>query len=384
MGTSSGQIGWRVKKLLQQAYGDVPVLRFLWIDIDTDIDPLAKPWFSSAERIELSGFNPARVIQNIDNYPTIKEWWPGVQLPARMLAGGGSPQQMRLVGRLGLFRMFNERNRGTAFIDKLNSEIEALHEISNLRATEEKSNETTRYSVEEGCRVMLVFSPCGGTGSSLSFDIAYLVRQKLEDRNPTIISIGVLPPVIDKAIKNETPSQRQKIRANAYAWFKEDNALSDNRYWNVLYPEGAPVEVQAPPFDYKFVVDIGNQAGYRLNSTEDIFNMIAQSIFMDTGSSVSGALRGVTANVTALGEYFEGKQRSFSSLAAASLVFPKERLLQYCSSRMASELISCGLMAEPDHHRVHVSASTLLAQLRLRDADLVADLLSTANIPHAA
>ena len=69
MGTSSGQIGWRVKKLIHQAYGDVPVLRFLWIDIDTDIDPMAKPWFSSAERVELSGLNPAAVIKNIDQLP---------------------------------------------------------------------------------------------------------------------------------------------------------------------------------------------------------------------------------------------------------------------------------------------------------------------------
>lgn len=380
LGTSSGQIGWRVKKLIHQAYGNVPVLRFLWIDIDTDIDPMARPWFSSAERIELSGLNPAAVIKNIDNYPTIKEWWPGAEVPAGMLAGGGSPQQMRLVGRLALFRMFNERTRGTALIDKLTAAAEALFEIENIRATEAKSTKKTKYSVEQGCRVVLVFSPCGGTGSAMSFDIAYLCRKLLEDKNPTIISMGVLPPVMDKAIKNETRTQKEKIRANAYAWFKEDNALSENPYWDVRYPEGAPVEVPAPPFDYRFVLDIENQAGYRLNSTDDVYNMLAQSIFMDTGSSVAGAMRGFTANVAALGDSFEGIRRSFSSLAAASLIFPKERLLEYCSNRLANLLLAQGLMGEPDDHQVGVSASTLLAQLRLRDMDLLSDMMESGKI----
>ena len=99
LGTSAGQIGYRLKRLLKLAYGDVPVLRHLWIDIDIAIDPLAQPWFTDAERIELSGLDPAAVVQNIDNFPAIKAWWPDTtRLSAGMLAGGGSPQQMRLIG----------------------------------------------------------------------------------------------------------------------------------------------------------------------------------------------------------------------------------------------------------------------------------------------
>ena len=124
LGTSSGQVAYRVKKLLKQAYGNVPVLRFLWVDIDTDVDPLAQPWITPAERAELSGLNPAQVIKNIDNHPAIKEWWPdSAKLKAGMLAGGGAPQQMRLIGRLSLFRMFNDRTRGIAFIDRLRAAV---------------------------------------------------------------------------------------------------------------------------------------------------------------------------------------------------------------------------------------------------------------------
>jgi len=379
LGTSSGQIGWRLRKLLQRAYGDVPVLRYLWIDIDSAIDPRARPFFTPAERIELSGFSPAAVVQNIENYPTLKEWWPNAEVPAGMLSGGGSLQQMRLLGRLALFRKFNDRSRGPAFIDKLNAAVDALFEIDNIRATEAKSTAKTVYAVEEGCRVVMVFSPCGGTGSALSFDVAYLCRKLLQDKEPRVMSIGVLPPVIDRAIKGETHTQREKVRANAYAWFREDNYLTEHPYWEVRYPEGATVVVPAPPFDYRFVVDMENEANYRLNSTDDVYNMIAQALFMDTGSSVAGEMRGFTANVSALREPFEGVTRSFSSLAAASLVFPKERLLDYCSHHLASALLSEGLIGTPERHHVDVSASTLLGELHLRDTELIPALTAVAK-----
>lgn len=383
LGTSAGKIGWRTKQLLYQAYGDVPVLRYLWVDIDNDIDSQARPWFSANERVDLSGYNPAAVVKNLDHYPTIKEWWPDARVPAGMLAGGGSPQQMRLVGRLSLFRMFNDRSRGEAFIDKLRSATEALFEIANIEATEAKSDGEKIYTVEPGCRVILVFSPCGGSGSAMSFDVAYLCRDLLYGKNPTIISMNVLPPVMDKAIRNETQTQKEKIRANAYAWFREDNELTAKPYWNVQYPEGGPVEVNAPPFDYRFIVDMENQAGYRLDSVDDVYTMIAQAIFMDTGSSIGGAMRGFTANVFALGDEFEGMRRSYSSLAAATLLYPKARLLDYCANRLAGDLITGGLLRTPEDQQVSVAAAALLSQLHLREADLVGEMMESTVIKNA-
>lgn len=381
LGTSSGQIGYRLKKLLRQAYGDVPVLRHLWIDIDTAVDPQAQPFFADTERVELSGLDPANVISHLDNHPTIKEWWPdAARLSAGMLAGGGSPQQMRLVGRLALFRMFNDRQRGASFIARLRQATEAMFQIENITAVEAKSTDTVKYTVEPGCRVIIVHSTGGGTGSSMAFDIAYLCRSLLQGRSPRVIDFTFLPAVIDLAILGGAVGQREKVRANTYAWFKEDNYLTENPEWNVQYPEGAPVQVAAPPFDYRFIVDLANQGGYRLSSPEDVYNMIAQAIFLDTGSSISGAMRGFTANVAALGERFKGRRCSFSSLAAASLIFPKERLLEYCSSRLAAALLTDGVLAQPDASAVSVSASSLLQRLGLRDIDLLPSLMENAVV----
>lgn len=214
----------------------------------------------------------------------------------------------------------------------------------------------------------------------MAFDVAYICRHLLQGKNPSIISVSILPPVIDKAMQSEVQTQKEKIRANTYAWFREDNYLAENPFWGIQYPEGASLDIHAPPFDYRFVVDMENQAGYRLNATDDVYTMIAQAIFMDTGSSIAGAIRGFTANVHALGDLFEGARRNFSSLAAASLIYPKERLLGYCANRLGKSLIEDGLLGKPDTHQVAVATSTILSQLKLRDTDLLTALVENSRM----
>ncbi len=380
LGTSSAQIGWRLKELLRKAYGDVPILRFLWVDADSTVDPHISSWFVPVERAELTGFNGDAVLANINNFPTIRNWWPREsRLKAGFINRGAG--QMRPVGRLSLFRMFNDRNSGPAFIDKLRLACESIQQIENIDATERMTNDNIRFVVERGSvRVVILFSTCGGTGSSMTFDIAYLCRHLLREANPTVMSVALLPSIMDKAIKNETPTQRERIRANTYAWFKECNHLIENPHWNVAYPEGAPLNIQTPPFDMNFVVEIGNQTGNRLNSEDDVFNMIASAIFLDTGSSIGGAIRGFNANVSVLLEEFQGRRRSFSSMAAASLVYPVEKILGYSSARLGKLMIRNASLANPDRKEVEEAASALMGRLRFRDEHVLEDLLNGQQV----
>ncbi len=190
LGTSPGQIGWRLKELIRRAYGDIPVLRFLWVDADSTVDPFVASWFRNGERAELNGFNADAVLVHLGNFPAIQTWWPRDSRlkPGYINRGAG---QMRPVGRLSLFRMYNDRNSGPAFIDRLRQAVEAVQQIENIDATEQMSNEKNRFVVERGSvRVVLVFSTCGGTGSSLAFDLAYLCRHLLREANPTISAIA--------------------------------------------------------------------------------------------------------------------------------------------------------------------------------------------------
>ncbi|MEW5938922.1 MAG: tubulin-like doman-containing protein, partial [Chloroflexota bacterium] len=380
LGTSPGQIGWRIKDLLRRAYGDIPILRFLWVDADSTVDPFVASWFKPGERAELVGFNGDAVLTHLANFSAIQAWWPrDSRLKAGYINRGAG--QMRPIGRLALFRMYNDRNAGPAFIDRLRAATEAIQQIGNIDATEQLSNGKTRFVVERGSvRVVIVFSTCGGTGSSMAYDIAYLCRHLLKEANPNIVSVALLPSILDKAIKNETYVQRERIRANTYAWFKEGNYLIENPNWRVQYPEGAAINLQAPPFDMNFVVELGNQAGNRLNSEDDIFNMIASAIFLDTGSSIGGAIRGFNANVSVLLEEFQGRRRAYSSLAAASLVYPAEKILSYCSARLGQRMMREISLAQSDAREVKENALAILGRLRLKDAQLLEDLLADQQL----
>ena len=107
LGTSSGQIGWRLKDLIRRAYGDIPILRFLWVDADSTVDPHVASWFKNGERAELVGFNGDAVLAHLGNFPSIETWWPR---DSRLKAGyvNRGAGQMRPVGRLALFRMYND------------------------------------------------------------------------------------------------------------------------------------------------------------------------------------------------------------------------------------------------------------------------------------
>ncbi len=380
LGTSSGQTGWRLKELLRNAYGDIPILRFLWVDADATLDADIAPWFSNTERADLVGFNGDTVLANLNNFPAIKAWW---NREARLKAGfvHRGAGQMRPVGRLALFRMYNDRNSGPAFIDKLKLATESILQIDNINATEQMSRDGMKFIVERGgVRVVILFSTCGGTGSSMAFDLAYLCRHLLRDSNPTILSIALMPSIMDKAIKNETPVQRERIRANTYAWFKENNFLLENPHWHITYPEGAPLDILAPPFDMNFVLELGNQAGNRLRSEDDIFNMIASAIFLDTGSSIGGAIRGFNANVSVLTEEFQGRRRAYSSLAAASLVYPAAKILSYCSARLGQMMALQVCLGQGDKRKVTEAASLLMGRLRLKDDQVIEDLLAGEQV----
>lgn len=376
LGTSPAQVGWRLKELLRAAYGDLPSIRFLWIDTDSSIDPVLAEKFSSAERVVLSGFNGDQVLANLSMYPAIRAWWPtGSRLKPGYIRRGAN--QVRLYGRLALFRMFNDRTGGPAFIDKLRDHLDALTRIETMTATERMGNEALHFVVERGgVRIVIIASTCGGSGSSIIWDTAYLCRHMLAGNNPTLVGVLFLPPVIDQAIKNETHTQWEKIRANTYAWFKEHNYLLDNPHWQVTYPEGAPLVVHAPPFDLNFLVDLGNQAGDRLSSEDDVFSMTAQALFLQNGSSIASALNSFNTNVSVLMEEHGGRLRAYSSLAAASLTYPAAKIQRYCGARMAQEMIHRGLLSTAQPAQISEAASALVGRLGLRDETLLASLLA--------
>ena len=369
LGTTSGEIGWRLKKLIRQTYGDIPVFRFLWVDTDGKISPEAAQWFSSTERAIIGDFDGNVVLQHLDNFPEIKAWWPrDTKLRPGFLGNGA--KQIRIYGRLALFRMFAEQDAasGIPLNDRIKQALESITEIENIEAAEHADLRGLSVTVQRrSVDVFIITSICGGTGSSMTWDFAYYTQKFLEGYRRRVIGVFLLPPVIDEVVRVVAPSQQQKIRANAYAWLKESEYLLKTRQWRATYPPGEEVSVDNTPFNRMFLIDMTNQAGYRLNETTDVFNLVAQGVFLRTGWPLHEEIYQVDVNIPELELKFEGRYRYYSSFGASSVVLPKKRIANYCGARLAREAIANILLRNPDEQAdVQSQVNALISVLNLR------------------
>ncbi len=386
LGSSAGQVGWRLKEMIDSSFGEFPLIRYFWVDTDTNIDPEAARWLNSSQvdRVELAGFNADNLLTNLDRWPTIKAWWPHESGLKPGLINRGA-HQIRAVGRLALFRLFNDSqvNSTGPLYGKLSQALNQIMQIANLQAAAQMGNQKVSYRVNPTrVRVILVFSNCGGTGSSLAFDVAQLCRSILTGTAYQVSAVVMLPPVIQTAMRGMTQDQQNKLKANSYAWLLENEELIRCNDWNVEYPGGIKVHQQLPPFDTTLLIDIANSRNLRLNSEEDIFKMLALALFMNTGNAIGGQADSFADNIgiTARSDPRTGRIRSYSSLAATCMVYPKERIGQYCSARLGKEIISQQLLATPEERQLKDIVTGLISQLGLNRETLVVNLLAGCQI----
>ncbi|HOR19645.1 MAG TPA: tubulin-like doman-containing protein [Brevefilum sp.] len=345
-GTKAGKVGWRLKKLLYNAYGDIPVLKFLFMDIDRAVDQEQEDLVDNRrERVEMSGYDVAMIRQYLDDHPYIKAWWPEHVNPGGVM-GAGAKNQMRLIGRMAFFRRLDDERNGFTLAGKLQDMLNGLRQINSHTRSVNKGDETFEYEVDASTLdVFLVFSPCGGTGSGSAFDLAYLCRHMLEGSNATITSVSMAPSVFLQEIPEANDIQRQKVQANAYAWFKEHNILFETTDWDVGYKAGLRVRnFTNPPFDFSYIIDIENQKNQRLQTLDNVANMMAQALFLSAGTAIDQAHAGFHAIVARRNDRFNGKKRFYSTFATSSLIFPKERLKNYCANKYAAKLIGDSIL----------------------------------------
>ena len=381
LGSSPAQIGWRLKKLQVEAYGDLPIFQHLWIDTDTTIPPEIEPWLrnSNVKRTNMGNVNPRLILENINNFPSIKAWWPEKYNDVPNSLGPGAAQ-VRSLGRMGLFGSFT-RNIGDnlPIRESLQNAAQRVLGISKAQAVTNMLHPDMDYELDlDQVRVYVVNSVCGGTGSGIALDVAYLLREFFSrlTQNYTIIGVQLLPPIFEKAIGLMDLRQKDKIKSNGYSFLQDLDYLTEMRQWTVSYPT-METDITAPPFDMVYVIDLANKSGQFFDQAMDVYKMTSQALFLLSVSPMSGAQVSSLANTSVQDPRFQGKIPYLSSFASASLVYPKDRLLQYCSARLAVDSIN-KLRSEkyseetdrPDHVTIldqhRLNPNTLRGQIRDR------------------
>ncbi|MCP4362513.1 MAG: hypothetical protein GY796_31290, partial [Chloroflexi bacterium] len=172
-------------------------------------------------------------------------------------------------------------------------------------------------SQQQGINVFICGSLVGGTGSGVTLDLAYLVRDAFTDLGAQaefchITGVGLLPQAFH-GVKGPN------ILPNTAAYLEELNHLMVNGDFQVSYPDGRRLHSREAPFDMFHVVDGVDQSGRTWADIQAVCAMAARCIYLQMGTqlgrkgenafdNLDGVLAGLTTDNqgTFLGSFGKG------------------------------------------------------------------------------
>lgn len=334
LGGTGNQVVRRLKRLVQQQYGDTPtLLNFLVVDTDEDAfndqSWMPLPALSDLERVPLYDaqipFSDVRA--NPGAYPEIYEWLlPTVDVGLLDRQEGAG--QIRMLGRLALYKSFGYFERR---LDHLFNQCQKIQTL--LEAIERYD-----FDVEMDPVVYLISSVCGGQGAGSFIDVAVALRVLANSRFPRLNLIGALtlPSVYADRIPRENWS---KVCANTHAAMKETDYLMhslDKSKMRFRFP--SPIErvitPQAPLFDLCYLVDNRHQRG-ALNGAEEIYDQIADQLFLEIGTPFGARSDSVRVNLNTvsgleLDRVFRTGRR-YSGFGNHTISFNRDKIVELSS-----------------------------------------------------
>lgn len=281
-GTGNEVIRLVKQEMVRHDYCDLPLFQYLVLDTVAFYE---KPGMDNRKRLQngkeylyIGGYDPNEVINNIGNWPVIDRWW-GNRYQTNLVTVDEGAGQMRSVGRMGFFYWFNKIEV------ELQRIVQEVTNISNLEAASLNNFDVT----DNDPIVYIIFSLCGGTGSSLFFDVAYVMRDLFVRKGlkPTIVGLTMLPGPYIQSIKSMP--QRERIQANTYASLMELERLHSmalgveqkpdgKNIWSVQYSTNFRVDSPASPFEYIYLIDDTTVKGKNYERSR-LYQSLSKGIF---------------------------------------------------------------------------------------------------------
>lgn len=337
-----GGIGSRI---VNEVYGRVPLehRRRLAVQIfDTDTNDIGRLKHLSAKHVVQTSTpdTVGRYLERAD--ASVLDWFPHEiqEIRHKVLSKGAG--QVRAVSRLAY--------RSAMQAGKLDSFQRALNEIFTIAGD----------SLQSALRVMVISSLGGGTGSGIFIQTALYLRWLFERQSytPLIQGMFLLPEVlVDTGVlpRDLNNAQQNNVEANAYACLKEVNQilLLSQGMGNEIDLEFRPDQVDLEG-RLNHAIGRGTQlydtiqlVGYKnaekpsknLRTLDDYLAQMADSVYLNLFTPVGTALTSSEDNhLIALAEN-RGLNR-YGSCGVASVEYPYEDMLRYCSLRWMTDSIS--------------------------------------------
>lgn len=334
-----GGTGYRVlknlkKKFLASEYyghGVPPMIRFLSFDTDQNVeeDKNEAALLSIEEKIVLS-CQTDKVLTNLNQFPHIKNWFPAHRIKDTVAHGA---RQIRGLGRLALFV-----NIALA-TDRLRDSLRAITEKRLLQGA---GFLRTPNSVP--INVFLVSSVCGGTGSGMIVDMAYIVQELIKRealKAPELQGYLFLPD----AIVDVADSELERIKANGAAMLKELDLFMENlETFRTRYSDDFAISEpvgMSKPMSFCNLVEgegIDSQKTLEIVTSEQIFHSIGTEITKDQKSYLANVPTNAFKTIPA-GE-FTGKKTNYSAFGVSSCVIPVERVVDIFAGQFAADLMN--------------------------------------------
>ena len=317
----------------------------------------------------LGGVDGDGLISRLERFPLLEAWWPHRDYYPGFISDGAGA--VRSVGRLALFQKIDIVHGA------LQGAVASAVEVSAGRLTD-------RPIKGEKAKVYIICSLCGGTGSGLFLDMAYLARSALQAQGMEVSVSGIL--VMPEAFYsiNRSPAQQSWWRANAYAALKELDHYMTTRRFYTQYAPFIQVDQTKRPFDICYLVGSTNERGHVLQQYDGVTEMVAEEIFTEIVSPVGDLAVAVFDDIESVqGVSRDGKPAAYSSFSIASLVFLAADLAGYCASRNLIGFVDDVLLASPTdlESRSAEMVDQFVTNQRLREKgyDDLIDYLGTGN-----
>lgn len=207
-----GGSGCKVAELYSFSTTEKDNVKFL--GLDSDIEALER--ISNIPTVSLTEYNSlGNVIDKIDK-ETISDWFPcddkdGKVGYFRSLETGRGANGWRMKGLVCLeYMLLTEEKRREL--------ISALEWLLNKGKEQENAE-------EDQAEICVITSSCGGTGSSVAIALSMYIKRYVKsvyDKSVCIKALISCPEIYENAL---TAENKIKARANAYATFREINAI---------------------------------------------------------------------------------------------------------------------------------------------------------------
>ncbi len=316
------------------------------IIMDTDVEELKADMYDELRNTNsIIQTSPSEIVQDcvkrLGINESVAQWFPadllGGALGYKQMPAGAA--QVRPISRLSMLDTINSQR-----IDCLNKKLNKL-----LRRRGD--------TLEESCRIVIINSTAGGTGSGSFLQLALYIREyfnKLGITKITIRSFVVMPEIFVMNRDYSSQSLKDNVRANGYAVLKEIDAVfairagNDNKTLHPIKLEYVPnkttpetITAGVPPFDVVTLFDYadvkGSNIDYKVNYIDNALDVIRLHVFSPLIGR--GGITSQTDNL--LNHHIKSANRSnYSSSGAANIEYPVEDIIEYMALRWATDGIS--------------------------------------------